>query len=834
MNLRFNASVKQITYILFFLSGLTSLIYEVIWVRLLTLTFGAAAFAIATVLLSYMGGLCAGSFWFGNKSDGRYNNLKLYGILELLIGLYALVLPFILDAIGDFYIYIYQSFEPSFYSMSIIRLFCSSLVLGIPTFMMGGTLPLLTASLTSKHEKSSRQVANLYALNTLGAASGCLLSGYLLIPNLGLSGTTILASVCNILICFAALFYNNKRLVEDSEPESAKWVNKVTQNKGETQTESQIPGLTRNTALSCLALSGLCAMAYQTLWSRLLSMIIGTTVYAFTIILATFLLGLVLGGAIYRGWFTRRPLTAFALSQLGVGLFVLATMPYFDELPFIFLQIFEASSNNWYLYQAARMGLAFSVLIVPTTCFGISFPLVVEICRGTRENTGKNVGRIYAVNTLGAIIGSFVGGFILIPFLGIQISMMLLALVNIIAGLALIMIHPNLAIRPKAILSSFGVLAAVLCTVLLRPWNLHYLNSAPYIYAHDYSHADSVDNLKKVLDSYELMFFKEDATATVSVLDIMGTRSLAIDGKTDASTGENADMSTQMLLTHLPALLSHKNEEALLVGLGSGVSLGSLLKHDVKKVDVLEISEAVAEASHFFNDYNNQALEDARVNLVIGDGRHHLARTSKTYNLIVSQPSNPWISGVSNLFTTEYYQLMHKRLSTDGIVCQWIPSYHMSQEMLAVILKSFTNVFPYATLWTSSVPGDLFAIGSKSPIQIDFPTLKTKLHNSKINQDLAKIQMNDSMLLAKTFKYSQEQINKFVEKHAKNLEENTDLNPIVEFMTPKFLLNQRTAANLRYHEQLNGDLPSLLEHVHFELDTNRRWFSESARKILHQ
>jgi spermidine synthase len=816
---------------LFFLSGLTSLVYEVIWVRLLTLTFGVSAFAVATVLLAYMGGLCTGSYWFGRRADQERDQLRLYGLLEGLVGLYALIMPLVLDGAGSLYVLVHRTFEPDFYVMSLIRLACSIAILAVPTFLMGGTMPLLAAALAEGSPSVARRVSALYALNTLGATVGCLLAGYVLIPRLGLTGTTIVASAGNAAICAVAwLHRSQKSQAPVGSPERAPVIAAAPARPGATP---PAPPWLASTVLACFALSGLCAMAYQTIWTRLLSMVIGTTVYAFTSLLAVFLAGLVIGSALYRGWLARRALAVFALGQLGVGLFVLGTMPYFDQLPFTFLKLFAATKSNWYLFQAARLGLVLAILIGPTAFFGLSLPLVVEICGARRERAGHTVGSIYAVNTVGAIVGSFIGGFVLIPFLGLQQGLLILALINVACGVLLVLLDPAPTVRRRAVLVTAGAGLAVLFAALLRPWNLHYLNSGPYVYAHEYLNAGGDAELKQILDSYQLRFFREDASATVSVFDIGGTLSLAIDGKTDASTGGNADMSTQVLLAHLPAMLTKHPGNALLVGLGSGVSLGSLLKYPrVESVDVLELSEGVVEASNLFRAFNGDALDDPRTHLIVGDGRHHLMRTKKVYDLVVSQPSNPWISGVSNLFTKEYYQLIHDRLAPAGVVCQWIPTYFMSREMLAVVLKSFTNVFPHASLWTSSVPGDLFVIGSKAPLAIDYALLEERLARPGIQKDLARIGMGDPTLLAKTFKFGDTQIQDFVRRFADELPENTDLNPVIEFMTPQFLLTRRVAKEFGTRGELKGELATLLGYIAFDGDETRRRFEAAAQGVL--
>jgi spermidine synthase len=524
-------------------------------------------------------------------------------------------------------------------------------------------------------------------------------------------------------------------------------------------------------------------------------MIVGTTVYAFSTMLAAFLMGIVLGSTLYVLLPIRRPVLWFALAQWGLCLWGLGFTPHFDQLPFAFLQIFEWSHNDWPLFQLMRFLMLFAILLVPATLFGLSFPLAVRIVVQRSGETGRQVGLLYGANTIGAIIGAFAGGFLLIPFLGIQQGIIILATINLFVGLLLLSCEPSLQFRRKSFAGGVVSIIAVAIALFISPWELAYINSGPYVYANDYT---DTHYLRRVLKAYKTIFYKEGPAATVSVIrSPRGPLSLTIDGKTDASTGHNADMSTQMLLSHLPAMFVEQPRNALLIGVGSGVSLGSLLQHPVDSVDAVEISPAVIEATNFFREYNHNALDDPRVNLVIGDGRHHMERTSKKYDLIISQPSNPWISGISNLFTLEYYQLMMNRLSNQGVVCQWIPSYHMSKKMLAIICKTWTKVFPNTSMWTSSVVGDLFLIGSKNDLELDYNLFLKRLKNEKINQDLARIDMNSPEMLAQTFKYDRQGIRQFIaEFDQKELPINTDMFPVLEYMSPHYLLTERLGDRL--------------------------------------
>ncbi len=798
------------------------MIYEVIWTKLLTLTFGVSAFAVAAVLMAFMGGLALGSFLLGRIIDVRTDHIRFYGFLELGIGIYALLLPILLHFSGGLFVIIFRQLKPEFFAMSLIRLVFSVLLLLIPTVMMGGTLPIMSAFLTRTVETAGARTALLYGINTLGATCGCLAAGFILIPALGLNLTTWFASCINISIFMVAFGLHVKL------PESPyKHPEPITDEGSREVYTHRVLIFTA----AAIGLSGFTAMIYETIWTRVLSMIIGTTVYAFTTMLAAFLTGLVLGSLIYAKWPPKRPLLLFAAAQFSIGAYVLVGMPWFDHFPFAFLQIFDWTNQNWTLFQFLRFSMLFIIMLIPTTFFGLSLPLAVQISIQKLSETGKTVGSTVGFNTVGAILGSFFGGFIFIPFLGFQLGMFVAALINIFIGLVLFGLNHELDWTKRLSLGIAGMSLVLIAVLLLSPWNVHYLNSGAYIYAHDYNQIESTKRLKSVLNTYQVLYYKEGITATVAVIrSPRGTYSLTIEGKTDASTGKNADMSTQILLAHLPTLFVDNPKTALNIGLGSGVSLGSLLKYPVEEVDVVEISKAVVEASYYFQEYNYNALENPRTNLIIGDGRHHLKRSTKKYDLIISQPSNPWIAGVSNLFTKEYYHLMSQSLQPEGVVCQWIPSYHMSQKMLATICKTFKQEFSSISLWTSSVVGDLFLIGSNKKLELDYQQFLERIHRPKIAEDLKRIGFSDPSMLASTFKFGTKSLNQFINEF-KDLPANTDMHPVIEYMTPKFLLNQKVARDFNQRSDLTGDLSQILQIIDFTNVNNKQKFKSVLKEL---
>lgn len=404
---------------LFLLSGFTALVYQIVWMRHLTLSFGASAFAVAAVLIAFMGGMSAGAFVFGRFADRRSDPLRLYGLLEAGIGLYALGLPFVIERLCQFYVLLYQKWEPGFYTISLVRLAVSMLVLFIPTAAMGGTLPLLCALLKREGTGASRRVATLYGINTLGGVAGCVGAGFLLIPLLGLDGATYLCVAINLAIGLVCLAVHPRRVLAGQEvARGGDRTTAIAAPKRGPEPPVNDDRVAVFVAITAIALSGFTAMLYETLWTRILSMIIGTTVYAFTTMLAAFLMGIVLGNWLYYLRPPKRPALVLGLTQALVGVWVLLVLPYCDELPFVFLKVFRSASESWVLFQLLRFGLLWLLLIVPTTLAGFSFPLCVQMLVQRGGETGRKVGYLYGFNTIGAILGAFVGGFVLIPFIG--------------------------------------------------------------------------------------------------------------------------------------------------------------------------------------------------------------------------------------------------------------------------------------------------------------------------------------------------------------------------------------------------------------------------------
>jgi spermidine synthase len=464
-------------------------------------------------------------------------------------------------------------------------------------------------------------------------------------------------------------------------------------------------------ACAAAASSGMVALVYEVAWTRLLVLVIGPTTYAFTTVVASFVVGIALGSAVTSRLVRR---TSQPLVWLGVMLVVTAlgasAAGWFaaSRLP-LMVAAQVTAPDAAFGRVVVRQAFAIAILLLPMTCaLGAAFPFALGAASAGEGTVARDTARVYAWNTFGAIAGSVVGGFALLPLVGLHNTFRLAA----IAGLATALVVWTLELRrqPPA-RRSVAIAAALLAvgvasTVLLPSWDLSLLASGAYKYAPYLEVAD----LETDLRTWRQAYYKDGAAATVSVRELAGMRSLVIDGKADASN--MGDMLTQRLLGLLPVLLHPDPEEICVIGLGSGVTVGSALaRGTVQRADVVEISPEVVRASRFFERENRHALDAPGVHLIVGDGRSHLLLTRRRYDVIVSEPSNPWMAGIAALFTKEFFEAARARLKPDGLVCQWAHTYDMSDADLRSIVQTFTSVFPQTTMWLVG-QGDLLLIGT--------------------------------------------------------------------------------------------------------------------------
>ncbi len=716
-------------YTLFLVSGATALAYQVIWTRMLVRTFGATSFAVSTVLAAYMAGMALGSYLFGRMIDKRGNPVLVYGLLELGIGIFAFVFPLLVGASHPLFKSLYAGLGGKFYLLSLVRFVLVFAMLLIPTTLMGGTLPILSRYVTRSLTDLAGRVGFLYSINTFGAVIGTFATGFLIMPALGMKMTTYAAIAANV-----AIFLISTALARTAGKREAP------AEAGTGAERSHRTTAYEKTVLAAFFFTGLAALSAEVIWMRVLALVVGTTTYAFTTMLTSFLLGLALGSAVFAriAQRTARPGTVFAVLVALIGFVVFGTIVAFGKLPFAYMTLFASVETTWLNLISLQFLLSVGLMIVPTFLMGGTFPLVARIYAKDLSHVGARIGTAYAFNTLGSICGSFLGSFVLLKLLGVQYGMVTVAVIYLAVGLMLLAALTEPVRHRMRLAGALVVVAGAILMIVLSPgWDKKLMTSGVYTYSTRYR---GVEGLKSILDTKTLLFYDEGPGATVSVERATDSvLSLRIDGKTDASTGE--DMITQELISHLPLLLHDAPDSILVIGLGSGVTLSSALAHPVKHLDCVELLDNVVDGARYFDSYTGDVLSDPRVNLMIGDGRNHVRLVSRKYDAILSQPTNPWISGVGDLFTVEYFREAKARLKPGGLMTAWLMLYHMGDREVRATLKSFVSVFPYATLWMSN-EGDVVLVGSFSPLRFDENMIE-RMERPSVRADLERVGIDE-------------------------------------------------------------------------------------------
>ncbi|HXT69152.1 MAG TPA: tetratricopeptide repeat protein [Vicinamibacterales bacterium] len=705
---------------------MAALIYETAWTRLLGLSMGHTVAAAGAVLAAFMGGLAIGAGVAGRVATRIEARSALRGFagLEILIGALALMLPLEVAAIRPALALAYADGNGGL-AFAAVRITAAIVVVTIPATAMGATLPLLIRWTSSSGTSAATFTARLYASNAFGATLGAIASGFILLPHLGLRMTTTLAAVLNVVA--AAIAWRLSRAPARDRPAADSRAGRPA-DQGEGDGWS---ARTANVAALAIALSGTASLILQLVWTRLLSLLVGPTTFAFSAMVASFIAGIALG-SVLGGWLGRRgPAPAMlALSLLLSGIAGVAASSWSPQ--FALAVAGATGAGGGFEGVIWRQSLLITGSMLPMTiAFGVAFPLTVGLVVRAGRPAATDVARIYAANTVGAIAGALAGAFILVPRLGLQGSVRVAA--TLTAAGAVVIALSMVQSRHRAGLG-LATLAALGLIWMWPSWDRALLSSGAYKYAPFLPdrHRDAL------LRAGSLLYYREGAASTISVRRLAGVVSLAIDGKIDASNA--GDMLTQRLLAHVPLLLHTAPKRVAIIGLGSGVTMASALRHPVERVDAIEISPEVVEASAQFARENAGALDDPRSRLILGDGRSHMMLGRSTYDVVISEPSNPWMAGVAGLFTREMFEAIRGRLSQDGLACQWAHAYDMSAADFRSIVATFVEVFPHALLWPVG-DGDVLLVGSQQPLESRLPLIRTNWQRPGVAADLRTVRV---------------------------------------------------------------------------------------------
>ena len=765
----------------FFFSGLCGLIYEVVWSRLLTLIFGNTTYAISTVVGIFMFGLALGSYLCGKFLSKIKNLLKTYALIEIGIGIYAALSIPLLSVVQVVHTELFPSIYSNHLLLNLIRILLSSSLLFCPTLLMGATMPLLSQALTRSPRFIGRDIGLLYAINTFGAAAGCFLGAFLLIPTLGIQLTIFAGAGLNIFLGLMVWTFSKGMVSKD-----AKELKPPTANQNKVVSESL--RITSNQSIFVIfifTVSGFLALLYEVSWSRALILVFGTSIYAFATMLTTYLLGMALGSIVLGRLIdrVRHPILLFAILQMVIGASVFVTTPIIGRLPDYFMIFFSDKSISWGTVTFTEFIVCFLMILTPTFASGASFPLVARIFMNYRGlKIGPTVADVYAFNTLGCIFGSVAAGFILIPMIGVEKTLLIGGGANFIIAASLIMITSDMKKLARFAWGIGSVLAAIVGILLLPSWNPKVLNSGVYMYGNTIANTPGTTDVNSFMAPYKLLYHREGSSATVTVFQRNNIRFLRVNGKTDGSN--STDNYTETFLGILPIMYSKNPENVLVIGLGTGITLGSVLDYPMKKVDCVEISPEVVEASHCFNEDNGFALSSPTAHLHVLDGRTWLMAMPETYDIITSEPSHPWQTGNANLFTVDFFKLAMKRLKKGGVFCQWLPIYQMEKEHFLLLVSSFKKVFPYVHVWMAN--SDALLIGSVEELPpIDYREFQKRMAMPKIKQKLAKVDVNSPEDFLSFFYLDNNAVDKFIEGVTGI---NSDNYPVLEFSAPKYLL----------------------------------------------
>jgi spermidine synthase len=788
-----------------FLSGAASLALEVVWTRLLRLVFGSTTLAISTILVAYMLGLGLGGLLGGRVAERLRNGVRTYGWMEIAIALYALVVPAVLGFLPRLDGGLFGVLD--FWPAAFVRFAIVLLILLLPTVCMGATLPVLVSALVRQPGQIARRVGLLYGVNTLGAVCGVFVATFVFFPTVGLWWTNTLGAILDLIVGALAIAVVAPRVAASfplRQPASLPEEGPVSlsllakEGPGEVRPPTAAPiasppspprDLPATVALTSYAIVGFTALSYEVCWTRALSMIVGSSVYAFATMLMAFLSGIALGSILAHRWFDRleRPLPVYGVGLALLGCAALGTFLSFRGLPGLFPRLFAALGPSGFDLVSTGMLVASAAMLAPTLVLGALFPLLVRAVSGAAD-AGRSVGAVYFANTIGSASGAFATGFLLIPWIGLRHTMAVAMALNFAAAALVLATQRQWRGRTPASVAAGLGLVAVLIGLFPPAWDTAALARGVYRFPADELDVGVAPMPFLGLPAPEILYYREGINTTVSVHREGGELNLRVNGKVDAGSGR--DMATQVLLGQVPLLFGPPASRVLIVGLASGVTAGSAALHDVQQIDVVELEPAMIEVSHFFDHINHRPLERANVRVIADDGRALLARTQRQYDVIISEPSNPWITGAASLFTREFFRAARGALVPGGRLLQWVQLYGLQPETFATIVAAMRSELPYIYGFIPRAGDpDLLLLGMDEPLRVDDLPRWSELPET-IRNDLRRIDTASEAELWSLLRFVPSDFDAVARSAAAI---NSDDNMLVELRSPWALYDQGLA-----------------------------------------
>lgn len=693
---------------IFVLSGFAGLIYQSMWSHYLGLFLGHAAYAQALVLAIFMGGMAAGAAWIAKAGQNWHNLIRGYAVIEIIIGVLGFLFHWIFTGVASFS---YEWLIPKIgepWAVNIARWILASLLILPQTILLGMTFPLMSGGLIRRFPGSDGHLlGGLYFTNSIGAAIGALAAVFVLLPWIGLPGAMIAAGILNFFVAGLAWW-----LSRDAEPVLP--VQAVAMPAVELRL---LYNPTLRLVLMGTALSGAASFVYEIVWIRMLSMAVGSTMHAFELMLASFIAGIALGGLWVRKRAdnTRSPLQLVGWMQIFMGVAALASLAvYSNAFAWVgwLMSALAKTDGGYTIYNIGTATISILIMLPAAFFAGTTLPLFTITL--LREGQGERaIGRVYAWNTLGAIVGVFTAIHLLIPMLGLKLALCAAAIVDL--GVGLIILRKTTDTKKSAI--QFGVAACISVVALMVAVRIPYdpMKLASGVFRHGKTAVD---------DTQKVVYYRDGKTSSISVIaSVDGSASISTNGKPDAAimikegNRPSSDEPTMALLAAMPLTMLEKPDHVGVIGFGSGMTTHTLLGDPrVKQVDTIEIEPAMIQGARFFGSRVERAYSDPRSNIVIDDAKAYFSANPKKYDLIISEPSNPWISGVGSLFSKEFYKFIPRHLNDDGLFVQWVQLYEIDEQLIGSVFRAMTPHFADYGAWLATSTDMLIIASPKGPL----------------------------------------------------------------------------------------------------------------------
>jgi spermidine synthase len=784
--------------LLLFLSGGTALIYESLWMRSFGLIFGNTTYAVSVILSIFMAGLALGSFITVKLFFKR--TLRIYAAVETGIGLSALITLPLLRMLPEWYGSILQAVPMPAFAELIVRIFLAGLIILPTTILIGMTFPVLTEFFTRTTRNLHANIGFLYRTNTLGAACGVVAVTFLLLPHISITRIFIITALINGAIGFTTWFLGAGITNEFTPQPSLVAPAAGTGNTPVSHRQSWI--------FVCMAcVSGACSFGMELVWTRSMTLVIGSSLYSFNVMLIAFLCGIVIGTYIYERVWSRLTIdTAFAAKLfIAMGILICINLACIGQAPLIYFKLMCMIPVSFVNYQITGFLLCFASMFSITVLFGFTFPVLTHIVKNDLLQPQQVSGFLYLWNTIGSILGALVTGFALIPLWGIQTSYVCIASLALVSAGAILIAQLTRQTRIRILVACLILPVMITGGYYYKPWDRLLMTSGIYFYGVEWrDKAPRGTNLKNDLHSgRKILFYREGREGVVSVTQTDEHIFMAINGKIEG--GNTRDLVTQKLVAHIPLMLHPDPQKVLVIGWGTGSTVGSACLHPaLRSLVCAEIEPAMFEARSFFSPINFNADRDPRFTINFSDGRNMLLTKTTRFDVIISQPSNPWISGVSNLFTSDFYAIASQRLEKNGIFCQWFHYYNIGLAEIRIQFKTFCTHFPYISLWLippvikqdiATLSGDMILIGSMTPVDPDYHRIQRMFAIPAIKADLHAIAVDDEMSFLCNYIMNRDEMKTF----AADAILNTDDFPTIEMNAPKGLYYDKKESSAIEH-----------------------------------